>query len=60
MCENRTEDGKKYPTSTILCLLGGLLREMRSVSLDCPNFMDTSDSCFKGMHSIVDSYFRQL
>ena len=60
VCETRTKAGKKYPASTILCLLWGLLREMRSVSPDCPNFMDTSDSRFKGMHSIVDSYFRQL
>ena len=59
-CETRTKDGRKYPSSTILCLLGGLLREMRSVSPDCPNFMDTSDSRFRGMHSIVDSYFRKL
>ena len=59
-CETRTKDGRKYPASTILCLLGGLLREMRSVSRDCPNFMDTSDSHFRGMHSIVDSYFRKL
>ena len=60
MCETRTKAGKKYPASTILCLLGGLLREIRSVSPDYPDFMDTSDSCFKGMYSIVDSYFRQL
>ena len=60
VCETRTKAGNKYPASTLLCLLGGLLREMRSVSPDCPNFMDTSDSRFKGMHSIVDSYFRQL
>ena len=60
VCETRTKAGNKYPASTLLCLLGGLLREMRSVSPDCPNFMDTSDSRFKGMHSIVDYYFRQL
>ena len=33
---------------------------MRSVSPDCPNFMDTSDSRFREMHSIVDTYFRKL
>ena len=31
-CETRTKAGKKYPASTILCLLGALLREMRSIS----------------------------
>ena len=59
-CETRTKAGKKYPASTILSLLGGLLREMRALSPECPNFLDTSDSRFKGMHSIIDAYFRQL
>ena len=59
-CETRTRVGKKYPASTVYCLLGGLLRRLRAVSQDCPNFLDTSDLRFKEMHSIIDAYFRQL
>ena len=59
-CETRTKGKNKYPGSTILCLLGGLLREMRALSQACPNFLDTSDVRFREMHSIIDTYFRQL
>ena len=59
-CETHTRVGEKYPTSTVYCLLGGLLRRMRAVSQDCPTFLDTSDFCFKEMHSIIDAYFQQL
>ena len=59
-CETRTRDGKKYPASTMFCLLGGLLSRMRAVSADCPNFLDTNHPRFKEMHSIIDTYFRQL
>ena len=33
---------------------------MRSIFPDCPNFMDTSDLRFKGMHCIIDAHVRQL
>ena len=59
-CETRTQDGKKYPAATVYSLLGGLLRRMRSVSLDCPNFLDTKDARFRDMHAIIDTYFREL
>ena len=59
-CETRNKSGSKYPASTVYSLLSGLLRHMRSVDPDCPNFLDTKDSRFKGMHNVIDAYFRSL
>ena len=58
--EARNKAGKKYPPSTVYSLLSGLLRHMRSVVPDCPNFLDLKDSRFKAMHAVVDAYFRSL
>ena len=33
---------------------------MRAISDDCPNFLETTDSRFKEMHSIIGAYFLQL
>ena len=59
-CETRSTVGAKYPASTIHALLAGLLRHMRAIDADCPNFLDPKDTHFKEMQAIIDSYFRKL
>ena len=59
-CETRNKEGKKYPATTVFSLLSALLRRMRGVDADCPNFLDAKDARFKEMHCILDAYFREL
>ena len=33
---------------------------MRAIDPDCPNFLDPKDAYFRGMHNIIDDYFREL
>ena len=37
--ETLRSDGERYPLSTVLQLLSGLLRHVRSIDLECPNFI---------------------
>ena len=46
-CEARNKAGEKYPPFTVYSLLCGLLRHMRSLVPNCPNFLDLKDSRFK-------------
>ena len=46
--------------STIHALLAGLLRHMRAIDADCPNFLYPKDTRFKEMQAIIDSYFQNL
>ena len=59
-CETRNALGRKYPATTVFSLLSALLRQMRVIDADCPNFLDTKDTRFQEMHSILDTYFREL
>ena len=56
----RNTSGGRYPSSTIISLLSGLLRRSRALDPHCPNFLDSKDPQFKEMHSIIDRYFREL
>lgn len=59
-CETRNKAGGRYPATTIISLLSGLLRRVRAVDPDAPNFMDTKNPQFREMHTIIDRYFREL
>ena len=58
--ETRRSDGNKYPVSTLYALLSGILRHMRSVDPECPNFLDANDHKFKDLHAALDNLGRQL
>ena len=53
-------DWKKYPVSTLFALLSGILRHMRSVDPECPNFLDNTNYKFKELHAALDNLGRQL
>ena len=59
-CETRNTFGGRYPTMTIYSLLSGLQRRIRATNPDAPNFMDAKDPQFREMHTIIDTYFREL
>ena len=59
-CETRSTAGEKYPATTVFSLLSALMRRTRSIDPDCPKFMDSTNSQFRKMHSIIDGYFREL
>ena len=59
-CETRNTAGCRYPASTIFSLLSGLLRRIRAIDPDCPNFLNEKDPQFREMHAIIDTYFREL
>ena len=50
-------DGKKYLITTIYQLLSGILRYMRTVDPESPNFLDRE---FKELHAAIDHLGRQL
>ena len=58
--ETQHSDGKKYPVSSLYPLLSGILRHMRSVDTDCPNFLDTNNHKFKELHAALDNLGHQL
>ena len=58
--EIRKANGDPYPPATIHQLLCGLLRHMREVSQDCPNFLDKKDSRFQQLHCTLDAHFHNL
>ena len=44
--ETRKKDGTPYPAKSLYLLLTGVLRHMRALNADCPNFLDTNDKGF--------------
>ena len=58
--ETRKENGERYTPKTIHSLLSGLLRHMREMNVNCPNFLEKSDSNFKDLHGTLGSLFHQL
>ena len=52
-----------YPrirTKTVYLLVTGLLRHMRSVNVECPNFLDTTDSRFASFHNALDNVLHEF
>ena len=58
--ETRRADGQRYPLTTVYQLLSGILRHMRSIDPECPNFLDKNNYHFKELHGAVDNLGRQL
>ena len=58
--EARKVDGSRYPAKTLYSLLTGLLRHMRSLNPECPNFLDFSDVRFVSLQNALDNIFREL
>lgn len=60
VAEVRKKDGTAYPPKTVYLLLTGLLRHMRTLNPDCPNFLDTNDQRFATFRSALDNVLREL
>ena len=58
--EARRSDGSPYPPRTIYQILCGLLRYIRNLQIDPPNFLDRTDTKFKKLHNTCDVIFRSL
>ena len=58
--ETRKKDGTPYPAKSLYLLLTGVLRHMRTLNVDCPNFLDTNDKGFAKFHACLDNIFRDL
>ena len=60
VAETRNKQGKPYPPSTLYQFLTGLLRYMRDINEEAPNFVDKKDHRFSVLHKTLDSVFREL
>ncbi len=58
--EARKTTGEPYPPKTIHFLMCGLLRHMRSVNAQCPNFLNKKDPEFNSLHGVMDVHFHKL
>ena len=58
--ETRKSKGELYPPKTVHQLLCGLLRHMRNVNPQCPNFLDKKDTGFKPFQGAMDAHFHHL
>ena len=53
VAEDRNKDGKPYSPVSVQSLLSGILRHMRELSVDTPNFMDKGDRRFRELRGVV-------
>ena len=60
IAEVTKKDGSLYPPKTLYLLVTGLLRYMRSVNVECPNFLDTTDSRLASLQNALDNVLREL
>ena len=58
--ETRKANGDFYPPRTVHQLLCGVLRHMRDINPECPNFLDKKDSRFKPLQGAMDAHFHLL
>ena len=58
--ETRTKDGTRYPPRSIHSLLSGILRHMRAVNPNYPNFLEKNDTRFKKFMTVLDNLFKSL
>ena len=56
----RRADGMQYPPKTLYLMLCGLLRHLREVQPNPPNFLDRKNVHFKTTHGTCDSIFCTL
>jgi hypothetical protein len=57
--EARKVNGEHYPP-TIYQLMSGLLRYMREVNPNCPNFLNKQDTCLQSLQHTLDAHFHKL
>ena len=55
--EAKEVNGESYPPATVYQLLCGILRYMREINPNCPNFLDKKDCRFKPLQATLDSLF---
>ena len=60
VAETRKKDGSQYPPKSIYILLTGILRRMRQLNPQCPNFLDVTNQAFASFHASLDNVFREL
>lgn len=60
IAEVRRCDGEQYPAKSIHQILAGLLRYMRGIDKNCPNFLDKNDHRFQGIDRTCESVYRSL
>ena len=60
LIETRRKDGKNFPSSTLDCLLSGLLRYTRNLNPNAVNFLDEKDAIFVGLRGVRDNMSRKL
>ena len=60
MVEAKKATGEHYPPSSLHQLLCGLLRHMREINPNCPNFLDKKDVRFQQFHHSLDVHFNKL
>ena len=58
--EARRQDGTPYPGHTLYQLLAGILRFMRAVHAETPDFLSKKDWRFRDIHGMMDCVFRKL
>lgn len=58
--ETRNNKGKPYPPKTLYQLLCGLLRHMRGINPNAPNFLDKTNPSYKKLHNVIDNRFKEL
>jgi len=58
--EARKVDGKEYPPKTLYQLLCGLLKHVKNVQCDLPDFLDRKDVRFRRLHGKCDVIFHSL
>ena len=60
VAEARNKDGKPYSPVCVQSLLAGILRHMREINIDTPNFIDKGDRRFRELHGVVESVLCDL
>ena len=53
VAEARNKDGKPYSPVSVQSLLTGILRHMREINIDTPNFMDKGDRRFRRVSYVI-------
>lgn len=55
LIETRHKDERKFPSSTLDCLLSGLYRHARKLNPYAANFIDKKDAAFAGLRGVRDN-----
>ena len=60
VAETRKTNVESYTPKTIIMIMCGLLRYMKTLNPNCPNFLDKKDNEFQSLHGAMDVVFHQL